>query len=153
LEIQLTITLLVVCQYEESAHSQLLGPPLLPIIAEHADLKTMSILASSHPIKLSLNLGVDSIAENQDVLQKRRDYDEKLAKAFAELITIAQAEEIMAESPNSLAESGLLFHSARSSFHSDLADAMASLEEARFSDSEASTDGKSDPWANDREVL
>lgn len=62
-------------------------------------------------------------------MEQRRDFDEKLAGAFETLISIAQAEEVMAWSEDSLAESGLIFTSARSSFHSEIADAMANLED------------------------
>lgn len=86
----------------------------------------MSILASSHPLKLSYDLSVDSLATSQGLLQKRRDYDEKLCDAFEELVAIAQAEEAEAESIDSLQEAGLFF-SARSSFRSDMAEIIANL--------------------------
>ena len=92
----------------------------------------MHILASSHPIKVSYDLSVDSIAASRVLLQQRRDCDEKLTEAFNELIVIAKAANMAAKSIDSLAESGL-FHSARSSFHSDLAEAMARLDSAAVS--------------------
>ncbi|KAL8754782.1 MAG: hypothetical protein Q9199_004117 [Rusavskia elegans] len=113
--------------YEYITTMRLHGSHILPIIAEHADINTMHILASSHPMKVSYDLGVDSIATSREVLQQRRDCNEKLTEAFEELIAIAKAEDIESKSIDSLAESGL-FHSARSSFHSDLADAMAKLD-------------------------
>lgn len=78
-------------------------------------------------MKVSYDLGVDSIATSREVLQQRRDCNEKLTEAFEELIAIAKAEDMESKSIDSLAESGL-FHSARSSFQSDLADAMAKLD-------------------------
>lgn len=110
------------------------GPRLLPIIAEHADVETINILASSHPLKVSYDLRVDSIAANREVLQRRRDYSERLSEVFEELIAIAKAEEAESRSIDSLMESGLFF-SARSSFHSELAEAMAILDSAAVSPS------------------
>ncbi len=108
------------------------GPQLLPIVAEHADVHTINILASLHPFKVSYDLGVDSIAANQKILQQRRDCSGELSVAFEELIAIAIAKEIESPSLESLAESGV-FRSARSSFQSDLAEVMAKLDSATVS--------------------
>ncbi|KAL8874864.1 MAG: hypothetical protein Q9198_006703 [Flavoplaca austrocitrina] len=118
--------------YEYITTMRLHGFHILQIIAEHADIDTMHILASSHPMKVSYDVSVDSIATSRVVLQQRRDCDEKLTEAFDELIAIAKADDMAAKSIDSLAESGL-FHSARSSFHSDLAEAMARLDSAAVS--------------------
>ena len=83
-------------------------------------------------MKVSYDVSVDSIATSRLVLQQRRGCDEKLTEAFDELIAIAKADDMAAKSIDSLAESGL-FHSARSSFHSDLAEAMARLDSAAVS--------------------
>ncbi|KAL8891263.1 MAG: hypothetical protein Q9215_001676 [Flavoplaca cf. flavocitrina] len=83
-------------------------------------------------LHVSYDVNVDSIATSRLVLQQRRDCDEKLTEAFDELIAIAKADDMAAKSIDSLAESGL-FHSARSSFHSDLAEAMARLDSAAVS--------------------
>ncbi|THC97044.1 hypothetical protein EYZ11_003487 [Aspergillus tanneri] len=99
------------------------GRQLLPIIAQYAYIETIYILASSQPLKLPYNLRVESIASNRDVLQQYRDYTEELSDAFEELITTAQAETMEAGSIDSLVESGL-FISTRSSFHSDLTNAI-----------------------------
>jgi len=97
------------------------GPRLLPVIAEFADHKTMTILASSSTLKLNYDLTLDSRTANLAILQKRRDYSEKLAAAFDDLITVAEADNLT--SPvDSLIESGLYF-SARSSFRSEISDA------------------------------
>lgn len=69
---------------------------------------------------------MESISSNREILQNRPDYNEELSDAFEDLITIAQAEALEVGSIDSLVESGL-FLSARSSFHSDLADAWAEL--------------------------
>lgn len=117
-----------------SAYYKSSGPLLLPIIAEYADIETINILASSQPLNFSYDLKVDSIAGNREVLQQRRDYSEKLSEAFEELIAIAKAEEAESRSIDSVMESGFFF-SARSSFHSDLAEAMAMLDSAEVSPS------------------
>lgn len=104
----------------------------------------MQILASSNPLKLSYDLTFDSIAACKVTLQHRRDYDEKLSAAFEELITIAQAEDAdMSGSIDSIVESGLFF-SAKSSFHSELAEAMTELNSTAVSDSDGSADEVSD---------
>ena len=115
-----------------NANYQRTGPQLLPIIAEYADVDAIRILSSSHPMRVSYDLGANSIATNREVLQQRRDYDEKLSEAFEELIAIAIAEAAESRSVDSLMETGL-FLSARSSFHSELAEAMAQLDSASVS--------------------
>lgn len=117
-----------------SAYNHSSGPQLLPIIAEHADVETINILASSHPLRVSYDLGVGSIAANREVLQQRRDYNEKLSEAFGELIAIANADEAESRSVDSLVESGF-FLSARTSFRSELAEATAILDSAEVSPS------------------
>jgi hypothetical protein len=118
---------------------------LLPVIAEYADIETITILSSSHPLKLSLDLGHESLTSSRLTLEQRRDYSEKLSLAFEELTIIAQAEESMAGSLNSLQESGLYF-SARSSFHSDLAEVIAQLDSATISSCEGSEGEVSDRY-------
>ncbi|EPS39909.1 hypothetical protein H072_6396 [Dactylellina haptotyla CBS 200.50] len=110
-----------------------LGPQLLPVIAEYSDIETMAILASSQPLKLSYDLSTDGLAAANELLQQRRDYDEKLAEAFKDLIAIAEAGIASVKSIDSLQEAGLVFYSARSSFHSDLAEALYRLESAAVS--------------------
>ncbi|KAF3920185.1 Ankyrin-1 [Arthrobotrys entomopaga] len=105
-----------------------LGPQLLPIIAEYSDKETMSILASSQPLKLSYDLSVDGLTAAHEILQRRRDCNEELSQAFKDLIAIAEAGYASVRSIDSLQEAGLVFYSARSSFHSDLADALYTLE-------------------------
>lgn len=104
----------------------LTGPQLLPIIAEHADLKTMSIIANSHPLKLSYDLNQEAVIESLTILQGRKDYSEKLSMALEELISIAEAETPVTGSTEGFMEAGL-FISAKSSFCSDLAEAMEML--------------------------
>lgn len=85
-------------------------------------------------MKVSYDLRVDSIASCREVLQQRRDYSETLSELFEELIAIAKAEEAESRSIDTLLESGF-FRSARSSIHSDLAEAMAILDSAAVSPS------------------
>ncbi|KAM7215308.1 ankyrin [Rhypophila decipiens] len=128
--------------YEFIITARFKGPQLLPVIAEYADLETLSILSSSYPFKLSLDLGQESLDNCRRILEARRDFDEKLKAAFEELVWIAKAEEeaiagVAGSDVDSLAESGLYF-SAKSSFHSDIAEAIAALRSARQSPEEGS---------------
>ncbi|GAB7365782.1 hypothetical protein MBLNU230_g7117t1 [Neophaeotheca triangularis] len=122
------------------AAARLRGPQLLPIIAEYADYETMSILASSNPLKVSYDLRPESLAATSRVLKGRRDYSDKLAMAFEELITIVQAKTSAAASLESALESGV-YYSARSSVRSDLAEALSGLRSAEISDSDDSATG------------
>jgi hypothetical protein len=63
---------------------------LLPLIADCADHKIMTILTASSTLKLSYELAPDSSTASLAILQKRRDYSEELATAFEELVTIAK---------------------------------------------------------------
>ena len=128
---------------KKTANRQPLGPQLLSIIAEHADINTMSIIASSQPLKVSYDLSVDLVTAAKDVLQQRRDHDEKLSEAFDELISIAQAGEAEAGSIDSVLESGLFF-SAHSSFHAELAEALSTLNSPQGSDPGGCADRGSD---------
>ncbi|KAL8714060.1 MAG: hypothetical protein Q9225_006643 [Loekoesia sp. 1 TL-2023] len=144
------LRLFVDCCYEYITTIRLNGPPPLSIIAEHADLETINILASSHPLKVSSDLSVEGIAANREVLQQRGDYSEKLSEAFEELITIVKAEEYESQSIESLTEAGL-FLSARSSFHSELAEAMEKLDFAVVSPTDS--DRRSDKFEDTEENL
>ncbi|KAJ5776448.1 uncharacterized protein N7511_001459 [Penicillium nucicola] len=110
---------------------------------EHADIETILILASSRPLKRYYDLKMDSTSENRYILQHRSDYNEKLEEAFEDLITIAQADEAETESIDTLMESGIFF-SARSSFHSELADAVFELNSAAVSPTDDLRDEKLD---------
>ncbi|KAK6352273.1 hypothetical protein TWF730_009103 [Orbilia blumenaviensis] len=133
-----------------------LGPQLLPVIGEYADIETMSVLASSQPLKLSYDLSTEGVTAAYEILQQRRDYNEKLSEAFKDLITIAEAGIASVKSIDSLQEAGLVFHSARSSFHSDLEEALSRLASPLGGTSSAEWDSVSnhvvDPkrWENRR---
>lgn len=130
-------------------YNRSLGPEILPIIAEHADVETINILASVHPLKVCYDLSFNSIAANQSLLEQRRDYDEKLADAFDELITIANAEIDETKSVESILESGF-FLSAKTSFHSELAGAMSNLNSMDATPTDSDKDWK-DEWEDSRE--
>lgn len=92
--------------YEYIITALLRGLRLLPVIAEFANHKTMTIIASPLTLKLNYDLTPDSRTANLPILQKRRDYSEKLAAAFEDLITVVEADNLI--SPvDSLIEPGL----------------------------------------------
>jgi hypothetical protein len=130
-------------------YSRSLGPEILPIIAEHADVETINILASIHPLKVSYDVSFNSIAANRSLLEKRRDYDEKLADAFEELITIASAEADETKSVDSILETGF-FLSAKSSFHSELAGAISTLNSVDVTPTDSNNDEREE-WEDSRE--
>ena len=109
----------------------------------------MNVLASLHPLRVSYDVGFDSIAANRSLLQKRLDYDEKLADAFEGLISIASADADDAKSVDSVLETGL-YLSAKSSFHSELMGAMSTLGSLDVSSDGSDNDPK-DEWEDSRE--
>lgn len=125
-----------------------IGPKILPIIAEHADVETINILASVHPLKVSYDLSFDSIAANRSLLEQRRDYDEKLADAFNELIAIATAEIEETRSVESVLESGF-FLSAQSTFNSELAGAISTLNSVDVTPTDSDNDDEK--WEDTKE--
>lgn len=124
------------------------GPEILPIIAEHGDVETINILTSVCPLKISYNVNTNSIASSRSLLAKRGDYDEKLADAFEELITIASAEVDETSSTNSALETGF-FLSARSSFRSELAGAISTLNSVEVTPTNSEFDEKQE-WEDSR---
>lgn len=74
-------------RYEHATATYINGSQVLAVVADHADAVTMSIIASSLPVKLSLYMGGDGFVACGEVLRQRRDYDEKLACAFKELLS------------------------------------------------------------------
>ncbi len=81
-------------RYEHVTAVHIERPQVLAVIAEHADTKTMSIIASSVPLKLSLDPGGDGFGTGREILRQRSGYDEKLGRAFEELLSsIAVAKE------------------------------------------------------------
>lgn len=72
--------------------SHLNGLQLLLVIAESADVETMSILGAS-ALKQTL-LSVREFATSYGILQSRTDYDEGLVNAFNKLLTVAGPQRI-----------------------------------------------------------
>lgn len=105
---------------------------MLLVIAEYADVKTMQILTSVHPAKLSYNTSYDSLAANRSLLEKRTDFTDELGETFDALVVAAKAGLEELKSPDSILESGF-FSSARSSFHSELASAVLKLQSVNVS--------------------
>jgi hypothetical protein len=130
-------------------YNRSLGPEILPIIAEHADVETIHILASVRPLKVSYDVSFNSIAANRSLLEQRRDYDTQLASAFDELITIASAEADETKSVESILESGF-FLSARSSFNSELAGAISTLDSVNVTPTDSDNDEKEE-WEDSRD--
>lgn len=62
---------------------------LLPIIAEHADSETMSILTSSR----TLHLNGDCLPADRAALLCRRDYNDMLGYTFENLVSVCQCNE------------------------------------------------------------
>lgn len=90
---------LFVDRCSEDVTTHINGPQVLAVIAEHADTETMSIIASSLPLKLSLDRRGDEFAAGRKILRQRRDFDEKLGHTFEELLfSIAMAKEKAATS-------------------------------------------------------
>lgn len=107
-----------------------------------------------HPLKVSYDLSPGSIAANRALLEQRRDYNEKLADAFDELIAVATAEIEETKSIESVLESGF-FLSAQSSFHSELAGAISKLNSVDVSPTESGSDddgddGEEEQWEDAR---
>lgn len=119
-------------------------------MAEHADVKTMKILAAARPIKFSYDVSFKSLAANRMLLQRRSDYDEKLADTFDELIAIAKAEAEDSKSVDSYIESGLFF-SARSSFHSELAGAVSKLQSVDVTPTDSDAE-EAEEWLDSGEM-
>lgn len=123
-----------------------LGSEILPIVAEHADVETINILASVHPLKVSYDVSFKSIAANRSLLEKRDECDDKLTDAFEELITIASTEIDETRSIDSVLETGF-FLSAQSSFNSELASAISTLDSVNV----PPTDSENDEWEDSKE--
>lgn len=104
----------------------------------------MNVLASVHPLRVSYDVSFDSIAANRSLLEKRLDYDEKLADAFEGLISIASADADDVKSVDSVLETGF-YLSAKSSFHSELMGAMSTLDSLDIS-SDGSDNDEKDDW-------
>ncbi|KAI0189230.1 ankyrin [Astrocystis sublimbata] len=81
------LKLLVNQRYEHVTALHVNGPQVLAVLAEYADEETMSIIASSLPLKLSLGLGEDGFTADREILWQRREYGAKLECAFENLLS------------------------------------------------------------------
>jgi hypothetical protein len=122
-------------------YNRSLGPDILPIIAEYADVETIYILASVNHLKVSYDVSFNSIAANRSLLEYRRDYNEQPANAFNELIIIASAAARETKSVESILESGF-FLSAQSSINSKLAGAISTLDSVDVTSVDSDNDEK-----------
>lgn len=88
----------------------------------------MAIVCASRHVRQSFDLSPDSLAANRETLAARHDYSEKLAEAFEEMLRLSQEDQQddSHSDSDSIVESEL-FVSARSSFHFELASAVAGL--------------------------
>lgn len=93
--------------YEYSECPRLKGPHLLSLVAQYADLRTISILASTNHLKLKFDknyvLGDFSARQRQ-----RIDVTEKLTTAFEELVSLISQGSAESESIESQMESGMI---------------------------------------------
>jgi hypothetical protein len=102
----------------------------LSTIAGLADVQSMVILCASRRVRQSLDLSPGSVTSCRETLASRHDHSEKLTEAFEELLLQCQDDQqndcCSYDSDDSLVESEL-FVSAKSSFHFELASAVAEL--------------------------
>jgi hypothetical protein len=93
--------------YEYSECPRLKGPHLLSLVAQYADLRTISILASTDHLKLKFDKDY-VLGDFSTRLRQRVDVTEKLTGAFEELLNLINQGSTESESIESRMESGLL---------------------------------------------
>ncbi len=96
--------------FEYSECPRLKGPHLLEFVAQYADAKTMSILASASHLKLNYDKGY--VLEHVTTrLHERVNVTDELIEAFTELLDVVKrAPEAHHRGAQSLIEAGLLTH-------------------------------------------
>ena len=87
---------------------RLRGPDLLQIVAEFADLRTMEILASADHLRIHPDKGYALRAKASEKIRQRPNGNEKLAEAFANLLSTIQADRAHERKEGRLLESGLI---------------------------------------------
>ncbi|KAJ2989658.1 hypothetical protein NUW58_g3359 [Xylaria curta] len=87
---------------EYNSCPRLKGPHLLQVVAQYADLETILILSTTDHFKLKYDKNYCT-GEFATLLNERHDADEKLIRAFAELLAIIEEQ----VSEDSLMESGM----------------------------------------------
>jgi ankyrin repeat protein len=93
--------------YEYSECPRLRGPHLLSLVAQYADLRTISILASTDHLKLKFDKDF-VLGDFSTRLRQRIDVTEKLTNAFEDLLNLINHGSGESESIESQMESGLL---------------------------------------------
>jgi hypothetical protein len=100
--------------FEYSECPRLKGPHLLELVAQYADLKTLSILASANHFKLKFDKNY-TLGDFTRRLKERPNVDQHLIVAFEDLLNvIGRGPEIQGKSFESRMESGLLLHKGSS---------------------------------------
>ncbi|EEP82154.1 predicted protein [Uncinocarpus reesii 1704] len=88
---------------------RLMGPHLLKITAQYADLETMSILLQTDHFRLKHDERY-SIGDFDSLLHQRLDVDEEMKQMFDELLTLVRAQaSCQSETSGSLMEKGINF--------------------------------------------
>lgn len=93
--------------YEYSECPRLRGPHLLSLVAQYADLRTISILASTDHLKLKFDKDF-VLGDFSTRLRQRIDVTEKLTNAFEDLLNLINHGSGESECIESQMESGLL---------------------------------------------
>ncbi len=87
----------------------------------------MGIVCASRHVRQSFDLSPGSLTTSRETLANRHDYGEKLAEAFEELLRRSLEDHQDDSTSDSEDVESELFVSARSSFHFELASAVAGL--------------------------
>ncbi|KFY88093.1 hypothetical protein V500_06555 [Pseudogymnoascus sp. VKM F-4518 (FW-2643)] len=93
--------------YEYSECPRLKGPHLLSLVAQYADLRTISVLTSTDHLKLKFDKEY-VLGDFSTRLQQRVDVTEKLVDALEDLLNLINQGYVEKESIESRMESGLL---------------------------------------------
>jgi ankyrin repeat protein len=119
--------------FEYSECPRLKGPHLLELVAQYADLKTISILASANHFKLKFDKTY-ALGDFAKRLKQRPNVEEKLLEAFDGLLDIiTQGLQVKTASLESRMESGLLLR-RDSSLEEDESCAKSPSSEESFQD-------------------
>jgi ankyrin repeat protein len=93
--------------FEYSECPRLKGPHLLDLVAQYADLETMTILTTSEHLKLKYDKDY-VLQEATAILKKRQNLTEKLTTAFEELLDVLRHPGGLQKSRDNLLETGTL---------------------------------------------
>ena len=95
--------------YEYSECPRLKGPHLLGLVAQYADLDTISILASTNHLRIKFDKNYE-FGDFIAILRERSKVTDKLLSAFEDLLNIINQGATEHRSVESAMESGLLVH-------------------------------------------